>query len=151
MRNNMEKCYSIVDLEASHETIWDLKAAGGDGNFSYGKFCVKKIVYILKRNTLHMQSHTRYVVASPGNWFIAIREFKLHLKFLTNRACFDHLRASLVVLVRFFEHVNKRLPQKLTTNYLGCLVVWMNWRLQTQVRHSYRSQIVFKSLVWMGL
>ncbi len=43
---------------------------------------------------------------------IVIREFKRHLKFLANRVCFDHLRASLVVLGGFFKHVNKRLPQK---------------------------------------
>ncbi len=40
--------------------------------FFFKKFCVKKIVYILKRNMIHAQSHAQRVVTSLENQSISL-------------------------------------------------------------------------------
>ncbi len=70
----------------------DLAAVAVMVIFFYRKFCVKKIVYILKRNALHVQSHTGLVVTLPGNRSIR-KLWKLEVLYI-----FDTAHTSLGIL-----------------------------------------------------
>ncbi len=68
----MEKCYNIVEMEARSGGLWGLRTLDMAEVvvmiiILIGNSVLKKIVYTLKWNTLHLQSHAGHVVTSQGN------------------------------------------------------------------------------------